>query len=256
MRTNHFTAIKSLSDKLLLSLRVKFPRILNGFSISVLSEKDFQQSLQNKDNLKQVYFTKDELDYCKNRVSSLAGRFAAKTAINEALQKDIPWKDINILSSQTGEPVLSFSDNIKYQVSFSISHEDDLISAFAVVPSPGNTIAVGVDATSINRISALLPQEKILKKILTPHELDEIGTDPVKMAEKWAAKEAVSKAIGIGIWHGASLREIEIINYKGKPTVALHGKVLQQAKTKGLSKWTVDYINDKKFLLAAVLATN
>lgn len=256
MRTKSFTAIKSLSNQLILSLREKHPFILNGLAISILSGKGFRDSLQKQEDLKQTYFTKDELDYCKNRVSSLAGRFAAKIAINEALQKQIPWKDINISSSQTGEPILSLSTNINSSISISISHEEDLISAFASCATPGNTIAVGIDATSIARISALVPQTKIIQKILTDQEIREIKNLPVNMAKKWSGKEAVSKAIGIGIWHGASLHEIEIITVKEKPLVKLHGKVLEQAKAKGLNRWALDYIHDEKFVLAFIIATN
>lgn len=256
MRRKPFTAIKSLSSELTRSLLFNRPRLLNGLAISVLSQENFRQSRQLQEDLKQIYFTKDELYYCKNRIPSLAGRFAAKMAINKAIQKRIPWKDINILSSQMGEPVLSFSEKINLSISISITHEEDLVAAFAAFPSRGATVAVGIDAASITRISALLPQTKIMQKILTPLESAEIKSNPINMAEKWSGKEAVSKAIGIGIWHGASLQDIEIITCEGKPSVKLHGKVLEQARKKGLSSWTLNYIKDKKFVLAAVLATN
>jgi phosphopantetheine--protein transferase-like protein len=253
MKTKPFIAIKSRCRKLTRSLVEKYPLILKGLSISVLSEDDFRRSMQKQD-AKQIYFTKDELDYCKKRISSLAGRFAAKMAVNEALQRHIPWNEINILSSQTGEPVLSFSDNIDSFISISISHEEDLVIAVAGCTLQGNAVAVGIDATSITRISALVPQTKIMKKILTSNELHEIK-NPINMAEKWSGKEAVSKAIGIGIWHGASLREIEILTSTGMPVVKLHGKVAGQAKTKGLNRWELNYIYDNNFVLAAVLAT-
>jgi len=251
-----FTAIKNSSIKLTRSLREKYPHILDGLAISILSGKNFRQSLEKQEDIKQIHFTKEELDYCKNRVTSLAGRFAAKMAVNEALQKQIPWKNINISSSQTGEPVLSFSDNINSSVSVSISHEEDLVAAVAGCASQGKTVAVGIDAASITRISALIPQTKIMKKILTSQELDEINNNPVSMAKKWSGKEAVSKAIGIGIWHGGSLQEIEILTDKKKPFVRLHGKVLEQAKAKGLHTWMLDYISDKNFVLASVFATD
>lgn len=238
------------------SLLSKHTLGLNGLAISVFSQEDFRQSRQLQEGLRQTYFTKDELNYCKNRVASLAGRFAAKMAIREALQKQIPWNDMSILSSQTGEPILLFTGKINPHISISISHEEDLVTAFAAFPSQGNTVAVGIDAASISRISALLSQTKIMQKILTPQELDEIKGDPIIMAEKWSGKEAVSKAIGIGIWHGASLQDIEILTHKGKTTVNLHGKVLQQALVKGLRNWTINYIYDKKFVIAAVLATS
>ncbi len=256
MRTKPFTAIRSSSKKLTRSLHEKYPHILNGLAISILSGKNFRQSLEKQEDIKQMHFTKDELYYCKNRVTSLAGRFAAKMAINEALQKQIPLKDINISSAQTGEPIISFSGKINPLVSVSISHEEDLVTAVAGWASKGKTIAVGIDAASISRFYALITQTKIMQKILTARELYEINNHPVNMAKKWSGKEAVSKAIGIGIWHGGSLREIEILTDKKKPFVKLHGKVLEQAKTKGLHTWMLDYIYDKNFVLASVFATD
>lgn len=255
MNTKHFTAIESRSKKLVCSFLKKYTPLLKGLTVSIMSVDNFRESLLKQKDLKQIYFTKDEIGYCKNRVSSLAGRFAAKTAINETLQKKIPWKDINILSSQKGEPVPAFSVNTNYHISISISHEEDLVAALSSISLPGITVAVGIDAASIKRTSALLLEKKIMQKILTQEEIKEVQNIPAKIAEKWAGKEAVSKAIGIGIWHGASLPEIEILTYQKKPVIRLHGKILEQAKIKGLNRWNIDFVKDPKFVLALVLAT-
>lgn len=252
MKTSHFTVIKNKSKKITGILQEKHS-MLSGMAISILSEKKFQQSLQNNKNLKHIYFTKDELNYCKNRASSLAGRFAAKKAIIKALQKKIPWKDINISCSQTGEPIPSFSDNINSFVSISISHEEDIVAAIAAYALKDNIFSVGIDAARIARFSSLMSRQKILQRILTTRELNEINVKPISIAEKWAGKEAVSKAIGIGIWHGASLRDIEILNRQNKATVILHGKILQQAKNKNLNRWELAFIKDREFVLAIVL---
>lgn len=254
MKTNSLRTIENQSDKLLLSLREKYPLLLKRLAISVLSEKNFQKAIHNKKDNRHIYFTKDELDYCKNRISSLAGRYATKIAINQTLDEKIPLKNINISSSQTGEPVLSFSNAAKPAVAISISHEEDIVAAFAALPVPNKKIAIGIDAASISRMSSLLTNKKIMQKILTPRELEEINENPSAMPEKWAGKEAVSKAIGIGIWHGASLREIEIINYRNKPTVNLYGKILQQAQAKGINTWILNFIKNQKLVLAVVLA--
>ncbi|MBU3978628.1 4'-phosphopantetheinyl transferase superfamily protein [Patescibacteria group bacterium] len=256
MNAKYFPAINNRAIELVHRLQKKHPLIFNNLAISILSEKNFRQSLQKNNNLKQIYFTKNELNYCGNRTSSLTGRFAAKSAINKIMQKNISLNDINILSSQTGEPVVSIRGHTNSLISVSISHEEDLVTAIAAHALPDNTIAVGIDAASITRFSKLLSQKKIIRRILTPLELDDINNLPEKMAEKWAGKEAVSKAIGIGIWHGASLQEIEILNHKGKSSIKLYGKVLEQAKKKGLRQWIINFIQDQNFILATVLATD
>lgn len=256
MKVKHFTLIKRRCAQFTHNLQKKHPILLQGMAISILSENDFRQSLQAQEITKQIYFTSDELAYCKNRISSLAGRLAAKMAIKKALQKNIPWKKINIISSQTGEPALTLLANTNFSISFSISHENDLIIAIAVCFLPGNTVSVGIDAASITRFSKLLPQKKIIQQILTNQEIKEINNLPEKLAEKWAAKEAVSKAIGIGIWHGSFLQDIEILTQNKKPLVKLNGKISKQAKTKGLNNWILKYIHDKDFVLAIVLASN
>ncbi len=73
--------------------------------------------------LKKV-FTEDEIRYAarKRRAEeSLAGRFAAKEAFMKAFGRRLPWKDIEILSEETGRPFVLFKGE-KFD-GVSISHE-------------------------------------------------------------------------------------------------------------------------------------
>lgn len=261
MRSKSFADIKNQSEKHILSLRKSHS--IEGLSVSVVSLESFSHLLSKKEDLEKKYFTVSELDYCKNRMSSLIGRYAAKLAVRDALQKQIPWKDMNILSSQVGEPVLSFSDKLTKlyykksipDVAVSITHEENLVAALAGY-SLKKSFAVGIDAASISRTAKLITQIKILQKILTRQEMKEIDDLQNGIAEKWAAKEAVSKAIGIGIWHGASLQNIEILTQNGKPFVKLGGKILEKANAKSLFNWNLSFIKNKSFVLAFVFATS
>lgn len=88
-------------------------------------------------------------------------------------------------------------------------------------------IGVGTDIVQIPRIEKILHlyPELFAKKILTSKELaqfsllDKTG-HAVFLAKRFAAKEAVSKAFGVGIGQGINLKDITILNDNlGKPIV-------------------------------------
>ncbi len=87
---------------------------------------------------------------------------------------------------------------------------------------------IGVDIVEISRIRALYDRfgAVFMKRILTEAEMAQCLSrpDPVaSLAGRFAAKEAVSKALGTGISRGLSFRSIEVLNDQaGKPQVRLH----------------------------------
>ena len=91
---------------------------------------------------------------------------------------------------------------------------------------------IGVDIVEIERIRSLYGKygEHFLRRILTDAETVQCLAKPdpaASLAGRFAAKEAVSKALGTGISHGLSWHSIEVLNDEsGKPlaTVRLAGK--------------------------------
>ena len=59
----------------------------------------------------------------------------------------------------------------------------------------------GVDVIEIERLREAIDRhgERFLNRVFTPLELAEVGTDPSSLAVRFAAKEAVAKALGTGI---------------------------------------------------------
>lgn len=95
-------------------------------------------------------------------------------------------------------------------------------------------IGTGTDIIEINRIEKAINETKsFFDKIYTVHEQEYYITNRKKvetLAGFFAAKEAVSKALGTG-FRGFNMRDIEIVpNQLGKPEVYLYGhaKVLSQ----------------------------
>jgi holo-[acyl-carrier protein] synthase len=88
---------------------------------------------------------------------------------------------------------------------------------------------IGVDIVEISRIRALHERygDRFLRRILTGAEMEQClaKPDPVaSLAGRFAAKEAVSKALGTGISQGLSWHSVEVLNDEaGKPLVTLHG---------------------------------
>ena len=91
-------------------------------------------------------------------------------------------------------------------------------------------VYTGIDIIEIDRIAESIKDENFLKKIFTEKEMA-LCTRKNKAefyAGRFAAKEAVSKAVGTGI-RGFSVLDIEILNDElGKPYVILHNKLRQK----------------------------
>lgn len=90
-------------------------------------------------------------------------------------------------------------------------------------------LGIGNDIIEIGRVARLMRKfgDAFERKILTERESGQMrrrANSTAYLAKRFAAKEAVSKALGTGMGQGASFRDIEIINTdNGKPEVCLYG---------------------------------
>jgi len=98
----------------------------------------------------------------------------------------------------------------------------------------GHVLGIGTDIVEIDRIRAILKRypSKFLKRILTPYEQKyclERKEPALHLAGRFAAKEAIVKAIGTGFSHGLSWTDIEICNDTyGKPSPFLSPFLLEK----------------------------
>ncbi len=87
---------------------------------------------------------------------------------------------------------------------------------------------IGVDIVEIARIRAVYERsgKAFMNKVLTAAETEQCLAKPdpaASLAGRFAAKEAVSKALGTGIGRSLGWHSIEVLNDdSGKPTVTLH----------------------------------
>lgn len=122
---------------------------------------------------------------------------------------------------------------------------------------------IGVDLIEVQRIESAVScwGDRFLQRVFTPVEIDYCAGRPGSLAARWAAKEAVSKALGTG-WapqapHAAGWidwKEIEVIRHSsGEPGIRLHGKAQARAADLGVQGWRVSLSHTQSYAVAMVL---
>ena len=91
-------------------------------------------------------------------------------------------------------------------------------------------LGIGTDLVNIERVRKVLDRfgDRFEKRVFSDLEIQRSRRkyDPSSSyAKRWAAKEACSKALGIGLRMGISWKEMHIVNLKsGKPELVIEGK--------------------------------
>ena len=92
-------------------------------------------------------------------------------------------------------------------------------------------LSTGVDLVEIARFAEVVERhgERFLRRVFTDRELEEVGRNIASLAARFAAKEAVAKALGTGIGP-VSWREIEVLRGEARqPLLHLHGEASRLA---------------------------
>jgi holo-[acyl-carrier protein] synthase len=120
-----------------------------------------------------------------------------------------------------------------------------------LTPPPGTT-ELGIDIIRIDRIRKTLARfgPRFTKRVLTAGEDRYVRGRPETMAGRWAAKEAVSKVLGLGV-RGIGWRDIEIERLPtGQPSVRLHGRAAQRAEQLGMGRVAVSISHEAEYAVA------
>ncbi len=118
-------------------------------------------------------------------------------------------------------------------------------------------LSVGVDIIAIGRIARALERfgDRFLARVYTPAEVHYCRGRVPELAARFAAKEAISKALGTGLV-GISWNEMEVLaDRRGKPLVRLHGRALARAEALGLNEWAISLSHDDGRAIAFVVAS-
>jgi holo-[acyl-carrier protein] synthase len=99
-------------------------------------------------------------------------------------------------------------------------------------PKRPRKFAHGIDVIETHRIADVIRRhgDRFLNRVYTPDELAHCRGRIPELAVRFAAKEAVMKALGTGI-RGVGWKDIEILpNRRGKPLVFLYGRGAKRAE--------------------------
>ena len=118
---------------------------------------------------------------------------------------------------------------------------------------------VGVDLVKIPRMRDVISRwdERFLRRVFTEQEIAycQRRHDPIPhLAARFAAKEAVMKALGTGLRMGVTWREVEVRRERGEaPTMVLTGRTAAIAQAKGASRILVSLTHDGDYAFAQVM---
>ena len=117
---------------------------------------------------------------------------------------------------------------------------------------PLGTTELGIDIIRVERIRRSLERfgSRFSRRVLTPAEQRYVRDRPETMAGRWAAKEAVSKVLGLGV-RGIGWRDIEIERLPtGQPAVRLHGRAERRARQLGMERIALSISHEADYAVA------
>ena len=130
----------------------------------------------------------------------------------------------------------------------------DATDEIAVPPGlvPPGTTELGIDIVRVERIRKALERfgTRFSRRVLTDGERRYVRDRPETMAGRWAAKEAVSKVLGLGV-RGIGWRDIEIERMPtGQPAVRLHGRAAARAEQLEMGRIAVSITHESDYAVA------
>jgi holo-[acyl-carrier protein] synthase len=120
----------------------------------------------------------------------------------------------------------------------------------------------GIDLVETARIAELIDRhgERFLERVFTSGEREGAGRGPSRvehLAARFAAKEAVAKALGTGIAGGVHWTDIEVeIRPGGQPSIRLHGGAARAAESRGARGWHLSLTHTRTHAMASAIATD
>jgi holo-[acyl-carrier protein] synthase len=123
-----------------------------------------------------------------------------------------------------------------------------------------NVVAHGIDLVEVSRVERLLSShpERARERLFTPGEIAYCTGkkgEMMHLAARFAAKEAVLKALGCGWSQGVAWTEVDITRApSGEPGVALTGRAAQIAHERGIASWSLSLTHTATVAQASVIA--
>lgn len=131
---------------------------------------------------------------------------------------------------------------------------------------PDQVIYHGIDLVEVDRVGHAIARwgSRFLQRVFTHREIADCGGRRPSLAARFAAKEAVAKALGTGLRglgakpggnaRAAAWREIEVVRLPGgRPALFLHGSAAGLAAGLGWSTISISLTHTRSFAIASVV---
>jgi len=122
-------------------------------------------------------------------------------------------------------------------------------------------ISIGTDSIEVERVARAVDHprwgERFRLRVFTSGEIAYClrrRRNAESFAARFAAKEAVMKALGTGYAKGVWWRDIEVVRTSGAPRLVLHGGAAARAATLGIRRWHLTLTHTAGQALATVIA--
>ena len=134
----------------------------------------------------------------------------------------------------------------------------DLLALAGSQLTDTGVVGIGIDAVDLGRFRTVLKRRpRLVTRLFTPDELAYADRAPdrvPRLATRFATKEAVMKALGVGLW-SFRLTDVEVVRVGlGAPVLALHGAAADLARAAGALRWHLSLTHTDTVAMAVVVA--
>lgn len=128
------------------------------------------------------------------------------------------------------------------------------------IPTPGLVVSHGIDTVDVARMANLLQThgQHFLDRCFNPDEAayaKDSKRYPEHLAARFAAKEAVLKALGTGLTQGITWTDIHIVRLpNGQPTITLTHSAAEVARARNITHWSLSMTHTDTLASASAIA--
>ncbi len=122
-------------------------------------------------------------------------------------------------------------------------------------------LMTGVDILHVPRLAGALERhgQRFIQRVFTPGEIAYCQGRAAALAARFAAKEAVAKALGVGMRvisaQGIEWQDVEVINGTlGRPDLRLTGRAAELSQQLQLAHWSLSISHEQEYVVAFVVA--
>ena len=119
-------------------------------------------------------------------------------------------------------------------------------------------LTTGVDIIEIGRVNRVVDRwgERFLRWVYTDDEISYCRGRAPNLAGRFAAKEAVMKALGTGA-RGVGWKDIEVVRQRGgAPSIHLSGRALTRSEKLGVTEISLSISHSRDYAVAMVVASS